>query len=302
METIAGFLREQFGLTQALSPVYLLCTVLIVALVYLLRKEKGSFVAFLLPREIWTNSSVGIDIWLLILNRMIALLGLSARFAAAPAVAAWIASTLPWTVWDGAGMSPLALALLVFVISDFALYFIHRAYHTIGTIWPLHAVHHSAAVLTPLTAYRLHPLAIILNTAMMTLIFGGLFGVLAGTFSPDLTLAEIAGANAFVVLANLTVTNLHHSHVWISFGPVIERFLISPAQHQIHHSVAPRHFNKNFGQTLAVWDWLFGSLYVIRDREEIVFGLNEEAEAPLMTQRIDLVLIDPVRRLFVSAR
>lgn len=109
--------------------------------------------------------------------------------------------------------------------------------------------------------------------------------------------AEIAGINLCIVLANAALAALHHSHVWLSYGPVLEHVFISPAQHQVHHSIDPRHHNRNFGNSLALWDWLFGTLYVIREREEITFGLTGEAEKALMTQHLGPMLWDPLRRL-----
>jgi hypothetical protein len=35
---------------------------------------------------------------------------------------------------------------------------------------------------------------------------------------------------------------------------------MSPAHHQLHHSADPAHFNCNLGASLAIWDWLMGSL------------------------------------------
>ena len=54
--------------------------------------------------------------------------------------------------------------------------------------------------------------------------------------------------------------NLRHSHVWITYGRIMERLLISPAQHQIHHSKNKVHFDRNFGVVLAIWDGMFGTL------------------------------------------
>lgn len=81
-----------------------------------------------------------------------------------------------------------------------------------------------------------------------------------GSAAPETAILEIAGINAFLVLATLAMANFHHSHIWVSFGPWLEHLIISPAQHQIHHSTRPEHFNKNYGQTLALWDWVFGTL------------------------------------------
>ena len=54
-------------------------------------------------------------------------------------------------------------------------------------------------------------------------------------------------------------------------------WLISPAQPQIHHSDSRAHFDRNFGSTLAVWDRLFGTLYLTtRRREPIRYGIGTE--------------------------
>ncbi|AKS46331.1 Sterol desaturase/sphingolipid hydroxylase, fatty acid hydroxylase superfamily [Octadecabacter temperatus] len=302
MEFLTTFIRDTFALNEALSPIYLGCFVLFTALVYLVRREKGSFIAFLIPREIWSHRSIRVDVALIVINRLLSLFGLFARFAAVPVVATWVAEMIQHPALSGFSLSPLVLAGLVFVITDFTSYWIHRIHHGSRVLWPLHAVHHSASVLTPLTAYRTHPVAQMVTTAMATVIFGVVFGVLVGAFSPDLSLYEIAGVNAFVILSNLTVSNFHHSHIWVSFGPIIERLIISPAQHQIHHSVKPRHFNRNYGQVLAVWDWIFGTLYIIREKEVVTFGLTDKADAPLMTHRLGPILLDPLRRVFRSAR
>ena len=275
------------------------------ALVYLIRRETGGVIAFLLPRAIWTHKSVRADLGLYLFNRVLGVLGVFARFAAVPAVAAWVASLVPRTALDSAALSPLALALIVFVLTDFTNYWTHRLHHDTKALWPLHAVHHSASVLTPLTAYRQHPRSGMVSIALTTVIFGVIFGLMVGTFTPDLSIAEIAGANAFVVLTNMTVTNFLHSHIWISFGPKLEHVLISPAMHQVHqvhHSIEPRHFNRNYGQALAIWDWMFGTLYVIREKEVVTFGLDDEADAPLMTHRLGPLLIDPVRRILGPSR
>jgi sterol desaturase/sphingolipid hydroxylase (fatty acid hydroxylase superfamily) len=302
MDQIKDFILATFRIEQALSPIYLACFGMIGALVYLIRRETGGVIAFLLPRAIWTHKSVRADLGLYLFNRVLGVLGVFARFAAVPAVAAWVASLVPRTALDSAALSPLALALIVFVLTDFSNYWTHRLHHDTKALWPLHAVHHSASVLTPLTAYRQNPLSGMVSIALTTVIFGVIFGLMVGTFTPDLSIAEIAGANAFVVLTNMTVTNFLHSHIWISFGPKLEHVLISPAMHQVHHSIEPRHFNRNYGQALAIWDWMFGTLYVIREKEVVTFGLDDEADAPLMTHRLGPLLIDPVRRILGPSR
>ena len=58
----------------------------------------------------------------------------------------------------------------------------------------------------------------------------------------------------------------------------IERFFISPAQHQLHHSIAEEHYDKNFGVSLAVWDWMFGSLHLSIEKDDFQLGVQEAHE------------------------
>jgi sterol desaturase/sphingolipid hydroxylase (fatty acid hydroxylase superfamily) len=71
---------------------------------------------------------------------------------------------------------------------------------------------------------------------------------------------------------------LRHSPVWLSFGPTMERYLISPAMHQIHHSEKVEHFDKNMGGALAIWDRMFGTHYIPNGREVDKFGIGEETQ------------------------
>ena len=245
-----------------IAPKYMLSFTLLGWLIYRWRGVKTGFFKWLFPATIWAHRSTRLDLMLFVVGKLVVFFGVVARFVATPLVAAAVVSAIGFAPVRANPLSPVLLALILWIVSDFATYWSHRAHHSISVIWPLHAVHHSAQVLTPLTAYRQHPFGILVSASIQTVISGSILGLLIGVLDPDASIATIAGANAFVVVVNLTVANFHHAHIWISFGPVFERLVISPAQHQIHHSTNPDHFNKNFGQTIALWDWLFGTLYV----------------------------------------
>ncbi|WP_422054676.1 sterol desaturase family protein [Shimia sp.] len=99
-------------------------------------------------------------------------------------------------------------------------------------------------------------------------------------FGSTVDLYTVVGVSVLVFVFHVTGSNLRHSHIIIRYWSWMERVLISPAQHQLHHSTAERHFDKNFGAALAIWDWLFGSLYLSEQEEELTFGLPpEEASA-----------------------
>ena len=67
---------------------------------------------------------------------------------------------------------------------------------------------------------------------------------------------------------------MRHSHIDISYWKWLEHVLISPSQHQVHHSIAEEHYDKNFGAALAIWDWIFGSLHLSQNKGKVVFGLD----------------------------
>src|SRR5690606_8932304 len=137
-----------------------------------------------------------------------------------------------------------------------------------------HKVHHSAQVLTPFTVHRVHPVESLLFTLRGSLVTGVTTGVFFFLFRDRAVQYDILGANAVGIVFNATLANLRHSHVWISFGPALERVFISPAQHQLHHSLAASDYDRNYGSALAVWDWAFGSLLVAGKRRRIEVGLD----------------------------
>lgn len=99
-------------------------------------------------------------------------------------------------------------------------------------------------------------------------------------FGSAVSLCTVVGVNILVFDFHVTGSNLRHSHISIRYWPWLEHVLISPAQHQLHHSTAARHFDKNFGAALAVWDWLFKSLH-LSEEKELTFGLDSgERSAP----------------------
>ena len=72
--------------------------------------------------------------------------------------------------------------------------------------------------------------------------------------------------------------HLQHSQLWISCTGLAGRIFLSPAHHQIHHSRNRIHFDKNFGASLALWDWLFCTLHIPqRHNEHIRFGTEGDA-------------------------
>jgi sterol desaturase/sphingolipid hydroxylase (fatty acid hydroxylase superfamily) len=181
----------------------------------------------------------------------------------------------------------LTLSLLyglgVFLVKDFANYWGHRAFHT-RWLWDFHKVHHSAPVLVPATASRLHFVEKIVEKLTNTLCIGVYAGVFWYACGGEISRYTLFGVTWMVLILNGFAANLRHTHVWLSFGPVAEHVLNSPAQHQIHHSDAPKHVNKNFGINLSLWDWMFGTLYVTTSKPEALrFGTGDADQQRYLT-------------------
>jgi sterol desaturase/sphingolipid hydroxylase (fatty acid hydroxylase superfamily) len=175
---------------------------------------------------------------------------------------------------DLPGLS-LLYGLGVFLVKDFAHYWGHRAFHS-RYLWAFHKVHHSAPVLVPATASRVHFLEEVVEKLTDLICVGAFAGVFWYACGGEVSRYTLFGVTWIVFIFNGLAANLRHSHVWLSFGPVIERVVSSPAQHQIHHSDAPRHFNRNFGINLSLWDWMFGTLYLTGSNPEpLHFGTGE---------------------------
>ena len=174
------------------------------------------------------------------------------------------------------GIAALAvMTLLITVASDFTTYWVHRFHHESAIFWPFHKLHHSAEKLTPLTVLRKHPVYDLTRALSNAFIVGPVQGLVFAIFGVT-DIFVILGVNAVYAVFHWTGSNLRHTHLWLSYGPFWSRIFISPAQHQIHHSLAARHHNKNNGELLALWDWMFGTLYVPEKYEALEFGVADE--------------------------
>jgi len=167
----------------------------------------------------------------------------------------------------------LSYTLCLFVLGDFSRYWLHRWMHTNRWLWKFHEVHHSPESLNPFTFYRLHPVEILLLALRNAIVAGTVTGIFIFCFSARVDLYTVLGCNLFVVALFSFTGNLRHSHIRLSYGRWVERILISPSQHQIHHQ--QDNMRKNFGSVLALWDWLFGSLRLSKDASKSRnFGLG----------------------------
>lgn len=98
--------------------------------------------------------------------------------------------------------------------------------------------HHSAETMTPITVYRTHPLEGILFSLRSAIVQGTTMAVCLFLFGNAVDLYAVLGVNVMSFIFHVTGSNLRHSHISIRYWPWLEHILISPAQHQVHHSIA----------------------------------------------------------------
>lgn len=252
------------------------------------KKSILGFFRYLTPWKIYSAASARHDYVLLLFNKLLkAALFPLIVFAMAP-VAIGFSNILEWLFGT---IEPFALSasaivgiftLLLFIADDFTRFYLHYSLHKYAVLWEFHKVHHSATVLTPFTIYRSHPIENLLYAFRMTLTQGVVVGLCYYLFGPTLKMVDILGANLFIFLFNIFGSNLRHSHIRFSWGDRLEKWLISPAQHQIHHGDQPSQHHTNFGTCLAIWDRMWGLLRLSSQFPKLNFGIKGVAHNSVM--------------------
>ena len=178
--------------------------------------------------------------------------------------------------------------VVFFTFDDLTKYWVHRWMHKWPLLWALHKVHHSAETLNPITVYRTHPLEGILFSLRGAFSQGIVISMFFFIFGDKVDLVTILGVNLLVFSFHVAGSNLRHSHIDIKYWSWLEKLLISPAQHQLHHSLDERHYDKNFGAALAIWDWMFGSHHHSEDIDNLVLGVEDDDFNPRSVKELYL--------------
>ena len=157
-----------------------------------------------------------------------------------------------WPLWSQ--------ALLMVLAVDFLRYWLHRFSHENDTLWRLHAVHHSVEQLYWLNTGRFHPIEKMLQMSLDSV--------------PFLLMGVAPEVLALYYLSYATNGFFQHCNIDLRYG--ILNYLVGSAEtHRWHHAREPRDSNANYGNTVIVWDLLFGTWFLPRDRQITELGLRE---------------------------
>ena len=147
---------------------------------------------------------------------------------------------------------------LMLLVAEFFRYWLHIAAHNTQLLWRLHAVHHSPKKLYWLNVGRFHPIEKALQFLLDALPF-----ILVGVSKEVL-----AGYFIFYALNGF----FQHSNVDARYG--VLNYVVSGAElHRWHHSKLVHESNRNYGNNLIVWDLVFGSWFLPKDRRVGELGL-----------------------------
>jgi len=175
----------------------------------------------------------------------------------------WLVDWVATNGWNLPGYwphrSPVWMQMLLMMFAaDFFRYWLHLASHTYVPLWRIHAVHHSVQKLYWFNVGRFHPFDKSLQFLCDVLPF-----IFLGVTKEVMTLYfAIYAVNGF----------FQHSNVDAKLGWF--NYLISgPELHRWHHSKTISESNHNYGNNVIVWDILFGTYFLPKNREVADLGL-----------------------------
>jgi sterol desaturase/sphingolipid hydroxylase (fatty acid hydroxylase superfamily) len=214
-----------------------------------------------------------------------------------------------WPMW--------AILLTGFVVRDFVQWWVHRLLHRFEWLWQFHKVHHSVEEMGFAAHLRYHwmetivyrtieyiPLALLgiglhdffiihiftlsighYNHSNFTVsgrvtggILGGLIGIVMVFGLADITLFQ----DSSLVIKVLGILGMIGIGA-IILGPFMKKLFNSPEMHIWHHAYElpeNRQYGINFGISLAIWDYIFGTAAIPHDGKDIKLGFPGDEKFP----------------------
>ena len=152
---------------------------------------------------------------------------------------------------------------LAVILLDYTLYLWHVLTHKIPFLWNFHRIHHADLDLQTSTAIRFHfgemTISIIFRAGQILL-----FGV-----SPK-------ALQIWQILLILSIF-FHHSNVRLpkKLEEKLEKFIVTPRLHGIHHSVEEEEMNSNWSSGLTIWVYLHDTFRNDIPQNEIKIGVKD---------------------------
>jgi len=153
--------------------------------------------------------------------------------------------------------------IIAFICIDFYGYWSHRWAHQINFLWNKHAIHHSSEEFNLACALR-QTISSFVNLFTFLLIPAAVLGV------PSVVIAVTLPIHLFLQFW------YHTKH--IKKMGFLEKILVTPSHHRVHHAINPEYIDKNHSQIFIFWDKLFGTFQEELDEVPPVFGITRPAQ------------------------
>jgi sterol desaturase/sphingolipid hydroxylase (fatty acid hydroxylase superfamily) len=176
-----------------------------------------------------------------------------------------------WGLVRQLSLPPWMEVALGLVLMDYAFYAWHILMHRVPLLWRMHLVHHVDLDMDASTALRFHfteMLASIPWRAGQVVLIG-------------LTPFSFSVWQCFFLLSIL----FHHSNVElpIAWERWINKMVVTPRMHGIHHSIVEQETNSNWSSGLTIWDWLHGTLRLNVPQADVTIGVPAFLEPKAVT-------------------
>lgn len=149
--------------------------------------------------------------------------------------------------------------LIAFFALDFAGYWTHRIAHEYNLFWNNHIIHHSSEEFNLACALR-QSISSIVKIFAIFLLPAALLGV------PPEVIAIVAPLHLFAQFW------YHTRHIG-KMG-FLEKIIVTPSHHRVHHAINPEYLDKNYGQIFIFWDKWFGTYQEEQDDIPAVYGVT----------------------------
>jgi sterol desaturase/sphingolipid hydroxylase (fatty acid hydroxylase superfamily) len=174
--------------------------------------------------------------------------------------------------------------IIAFLVLDFQGYWTHRFQHRINILWNNHIIHHSSEEFNLACALR-QSISSFVNLFTFFLFPCALLGV------ETQVIATVAPLHLFAQF-------WYHTR-YINHLGWLEKIIVTPSHHRVHHAINPVYIDKNFSQIFIFWDKIFGTFQEELDHEPPVYGISRPVRTwnpvKINFQHLFLLIKDVIR-------
>lgn len=170
-------------------------------------------------------------------------------------------------LYDKLGFFEIKATWLIYIIAfialDFAGYWTHRIAHEYNIFWNNHIIHHSSEEFNLACALR-QSISGIVKIFAVFLLPAAILGV------PPEVIAIVAPLHLFAQF-------WYHTQHIRKMG-ILEKVIVTPSHHRVHHAINPEYLDKNYGQIFIFWDRWFGTYQDELEDVPAVYGVTRPVQ------------------------